>query len=156
MWVWWRSCWTRVGTLKLSLRGPKTPLCPSPARVADKRYPNSFSSTRKAFKPSKRLGSTLIYLHLCRWWSCCCFVGLIRSTVMFPTTHRSAWRPQGATSTSSRSFWMLVLRSTLGQNISFYWFVLRLVLGGIKTLFQLFSLFFFSFSLPLFLFQDWQ
>ncbi len=57
-----------------------------------------------------------------RWWSCCCFVGLIRNTVTFLTTPRSAWRPQGATSTSSRSFWMLVLKSTLGQKICSHWF----------------------------------
>lgn len=49
---------------------------------------------------------------------------------------------------------MLVLRSTLGQNIGFYWFVLRLVLGSIKTLYQLFSLSLFFLSLfPCFSFR---
>lgn len=56
-------------------------------------------------------------LHHCRWWSCCCSVGLIRSTVMCLTTPPSAWRHQGATSTSSRSSSTLVPRSTPGQNI---------------------------------------
>uniref|UniRef100_A0A8C2JG06 Ankyrin repeat and KH domain containing 1 n=1 Tax=Cyprinus carpio TaxID=7962 RepID=A0A8C2JG06_CYPCA len=47
-------------------------------------------------KPSKmhpRLGSTLLYLHLYRWWSCCCSVGLIRSTVTSTLGHKLGISP---------------------------------------------------------------
>lgn len=72
--------------------------------------------------------SLTVSVALDRWWSCCCCEEPIRNTVMYQTTHPSAWLPLAATSTSLRSSSMLGLRLTPGegkgpQNALFYHFV---------------------------------